>query len=270
MGRITGLDAAYPLYMNTGNEGHLARTDAAFVDVIHTDGGILGFPNPLGHVDFYPNGGKSNQPGCNLENAFQRSFSRFINQYSKKNRNPFLAQISRRKASPLNTFSLLTVACGHHRAWMFYAESVTNPFGFPASRCAKWRPDIKADCEWTPQALMGFAVDPRVRGKFYLRTNAQPPFARNATGYWRFGFGWTKLLSDIFRESSLSRGIRIERRWWKRKKKRNDFVTRKRKMKIVPFYYTKERGGNVATRLMLSAMNSIEFPSFATSDSSNF
>lgn len=93
MGRITGLDAAYPLYMNTGSEGHLARTDATFVDVIHTDGGILGFPDPLGHVDFYPNGGKPEQPGCNLENAFQRSLSRFINQYSKKN--PFfLAQTS--------------------------------------------------------------------------------------------------------------------------------------------------------------------------------
>lgn len=108
MGRITGLDAAYPLYMNTGNEGHLARTDAAFVDVIHTDGGILGFPNPLGHVDFYPNGGKSNQPGCNLENAFQRSFSRFINQYSKKNRNPFLAQTS---VSSQHVFS------SHSRVW---------------------------------------------------------------------------------------------------------------------------------------------------------
>lgn len=156
VGRITGLDAAYPLYMNTGSESHLARTDATFVDVIHTDGGILGFPDPLGHVDFYPNGGKPEQPGCNLENAFQRSLSRFINQY---------------------------IACGHHRAWMFYAESVTNPFGFPASRCAKWRPDIRLDCKWTPQALMGFAVDPTVRGKFYLRTNAQPPFARNATGY---------------------------------------------------------------------------------------
>lgn len=181
MGRITGLDAAYPLYMNTGSEGHLARTDATFVDVIHTDGGILGFPDPLGHVDFYPNGGKPEQPGCNLENAFQRSLSRFINQYSKKSpKESFLPRANERRFCLL---FLLAVACGHHRAWMFYAESVTNPFGFPASRCAKWRPDIRLDCKWTPQALMGFAVDPTVRGKFYLRTNAQPPFARNATGY---------------------------------------------------------------------------------------
>lgn len=82
VGRITGLDAAYPLYMNTGSEGHLAKSDAMFVDVIHTDGGNFGFPNPLGHVDFYPNGGKPVQPGCNLENVFRRSLSRLINQYS--------------------------------------------------------------------------------------------------------------------------------------------------------------------------------------------
>ncbi|XP_060827402.1 pancreatic lipase-related protein 2 [Bombus pascuorum] len=158
VGRITGLDAAYPLYMNTGGDGHLTKTDAMFVDVIHTDGGNFGFPNPLGHVDFYPNGGKPIQPGCNLDSVIRRSVSRLINHY---------------------------IVCGHNRAWMFYAESVTNPFGFPASQCPKWHPNIQAHCTWTPDVLMGFAVDSRVRGKFYLRTNAQAPFARNATGYIR-------------------------------------------------------------------------------------
>lgn len=80
--RVTGLDAAYPLYMNTGRDGHLTAADAMFVDVIHTDGGRLGFPNPLGHVDFYPNGGRPIQPGCNLQSIIRRSLSRLINQYS--------------------------------------------------------------------------------------------------------------------------------------------------------------------------------------------
>ncbi|XP_066597163.1 hepatic triacylglycerol lipase-like isoform X2 [Prorops nasuta] len=156
VGRITGLDAAYPLYMNTGSQGHLTSADASFVDVIHTDGGILGFPSPLGHADFYPNGGRPLQPGCNFESIIRMGITRLINQY---------------------------IVCGHNRAWKFYAESVRNPIGFPGSRCPKWRSDIRANCRWSPDALMGFAVDPRTRGMFYLRTNANPPYARNTTGY---------------------------------------------------------------------------------------
>ncbi|XP_076654929.1 pancreatic lipase-related protein 2-like isoform X1 [Halictus rubicundus] len=156
VGRITGLDAAYPLYMNTGREGHLTAADAMFVDVIHTDGGNFGFPNPLGHVDFYPNGGRPIQPGCNLRSVIRRTIARLINEY---------------------------IVCGHNRSWMLYVESVMNPFGFPASSCPKWHPNVRANCMWTPDVLMGFAVNSRVRGKFYLRTNAETPFARNTTGY---------------------------------------------------------------------------------------
>lgn len=44
------------------------QTDAAFVDVIHSNGenlilGGLGSSQPMGHVDFYPNGGRM-QKGC--------------------------------------------------------------------------------------------------------------------------------------------------------------------------------------------------------------
>lgn len=81
--RITGLDAAYPLYMNTGSQGHLAASDATFVDVIHTDGGIFGFLRPLGHADFYPNGGKPLQPGCTLDNLISMGVTRLLNQYSE-------------------------------------------------------------------------------------------------------------------------------------------------------------------------------------------
>merc|ERR1712137_110325 len=46
----------------------LDASDAAFVDVIQTNSGSLiagglGYGPPLGHVDFYPNGGER-QPGC--------------------------------------------------------------------------------------------------------------------------------------------------------------------------------------------------------------
>ncbi|XP_064479480.1 pancreatic triacylglycerol lipase-like [Ornithodoros turicata] len=69
IGRITGLDPASPRYKGLPPERRLSRTDAQFVDVIHTDTsgmvpfGGFGLKEPIGHVDFYPNGGDK-QPNC--------------------------------------------------------------------------------------------------------------------------------------------------------------------------------------------------------------
>lgn len=68
LGRITGLDPAGPYFENTDVIVRLDSSDALFVDVIHSDGAAhlqlgLGLMQPLGHVDFYPNGGKD-QPDC--------------------------------------------------------------------------------------------------------------------------------------------------------------------------------------------------------------
>ncbi|CAK6441555.1 unnamed protein product [Pipistrellus nathusii] len=63
LGRITGLDPAGPKFSRKPSNGRLHYTDAKFVDVIHSDTDGLGIKEPLGHIDFYPNGGKK-QPGC--------------------------------------------------------------------------------------------------------------------------------------------------------------------------------------------------------------
>lgn len=47
-------------------EGRLGEDDAHFVDIIHTTAGYLGIKDPIGHVDFYPNGGVPPQPGCGI------------------------------------------------------------------------------------------------------------------------------------------------------------------------------------------------------------
>ncbi|KAL2093194.1 hypothetical protein ACEWY4_010506 [Coilia grayii] len=63
IGRITALDPAGPEFTGKPPDSRLDPTDAEFVDALHTDMDALGFRKPLGHIDFYPNGG-SDQPGC--------------------------------------------------------------------------------------------------------------------------------------------------------------------------------------------------------------
>ncbi|CAH2211710.1 jg26577, partial [Pararge aegeria aegeria] len=73
LGRITGLDPAYPGYGFEGKEAHLSRGDAIFVDVLHTNPGLFGFPRPIGDVDFYPNPGQWIQPGCWFDQLVKNS-----------------------------------------------------------------------------------------------------------------------------------------------------------------------------------------------------
>lgn len=78
--RITGLDPAGPLFESQHPKTRLDNSDADFVDVIHSNGenlilGGLGSWQPMGDVDFYPNGGRV-QIGCS--NLFVGAVSDFI------------------------------------------------------------------------------------------------------------------------------------------------------------------------------------------------
>ncbi|MEE5462567.1 hypothetical protein V2M36_10945, partial [Streptococcus pneumoniae] len=50
----------------THHPGRLGTDAAAIVEVLHTTAGFLGYDDPLGHIDFYPNGG-SFQNGCGMD-----------------------------------------------------------------------------------------------------------------------------------------------------------------------------------------------------------
>ncbi|CAB3234225.1 unnamed protein product [Arctia plantaginis] len=147
VGRITGLDPAYPGYSFTNNDGHLAKGDAAFVDVLHTNP-VLGFPTPIGDVDFYANAGSFIQPGCWIDELFKNSEFAYI------------------------------YGCSHVRAWRLYAESLSNPYGFPATRCRDWT-SASRRCRFETDGYMGIAASATLTGKMYFHTNSKPPFAKN-------------------------------------------------------------------------------------------
>ncbi|XP_037875831.1 pancreatic lipase-related protein 2 isoform X2 [Bombyx mori] len=127
--RITGLDPALPLFEGLPIDQRLDASDAEFVDVIHTDAGIFGYKAPIGHVDFYPNGGISPQPGCELEAVIPQQLL-------------------------LNKFF-----CSHWRSYQFYTESVIRPRSFLATECTSWRRYSSGGCEFEKTTHMGFGVD---------------------------------------------------------------------------------------------------------------
>ncbi|KAG7309480.1 hypothetical protein JYU34_005448 [Plutella xylostella] len=147
--RITGLDPAmpgfYPPLSFLGD--HVTADDAAFVDIIHTDGGRYGASSKTGHADFWPNGGTARQPGCQI-NTVLFTYEDF---------------------------------CGHWRSWRFWAESLGGP-GFDSRPCTDYEAFTRGECKTAPVAYMGEKADKDLRGNFYLRTAGTKPFSLGARG----------------------------------------------------------------------------------------
>ncbi|KAL3868055.1 hypothetical protein ACJMK2_040893, partial [Sinanodonta woodiana] len=158
LGRITGLDPAEPNFQYKDKMVRLDPTDATFVDVIHTDGKsivLLGFGmiQPVGHVDFYPNGGLS-QPGCSTVNL--------LGQYNY-------------------------VACNHLRAIEYFTESINSACPYQAYKCqsyADFERGACMPCFGGGCGYMGFYAN---RAKppsdttnviYFLNTGSSNPFCR--------------------------------------------------------------------------------------------
>ncbi|KAJ8979138.1 hypothetical protein NQ317_016756 [Molorchus minor] len=138
---IVGLDPALPLFSLTDIDGRLDKTDAKFVQVIHSCGGRLGFFAPIGHSDYYPNGGAS-QTGCGFD--------------------------------PIGT-------CAHSRAYIYFAESISLPNAktFVSKQCSSYKDYTSGRCNNNPRSnLGGYQLDTGAQGLYYLDTNQATPFAQ--------------------------------------------------------------------------------------------
>ncbi|KAG8175498.1 hypothetical protein JTE90_009132 [Oedothorax gibbosus] len=155
LARITGLDPAGPYFRDSEPEVRLDLTDAEFVDVIHTDGGEfvltgLGINEPIGHMDFYPNGGR-----------LQPVTTQYIN-----------------------------TACDHGRANDFYLETINNyECKFFAVQCSNYNDFEAGLCPPGNHTVtvMGFHNTPlpgfEPPAKFFLRTKGESQFCRENSIY---------------------------------------------------------------------------------------
>ncbi|XP_019643191.1 PREDICTED: pancreatic triacylglycerol lipase-like [Branchiostoma belcheri] len=162
IGRITALDPAEPGFQGTPRHVRLDPSDAVFVDAIHTDGEFSGFgmSEPVGHLDFYPNGGRD-QPGCS-DNLFNSIWAHGLYHGGKN-----------------------FVTCNHKRAHRLFVESVRSacPWrGYPCSGRDAFRRGDCLSCGATGCYKMGYdAVEKTPPSgtelvKLYLTTEGQEPY----------------------------------------------------------------------------------------------
>lgn len=139
------LDPAGPLFYVTTMNGRMRSTDAAFVEVIHTNAGVLGYQGELGTIDLWPNGG-SWQAGCSFD-----------------------------------FFGI----CSHARSHIFFVESITADTSdslskFVANTCSSYSQYSSGYCASETSTYLGGAiVDSDAKsGNYYLTTNSASPYAK--------------------------------------------------------------------------------------------
>lgn len=143
--RITGLDPAGPCYRALPPTERLDISDADRVDVVHTNIDGFGIAEPLGHIDFYVNGGE-----------FQPSDIPYI---------PCL------------------VLCSHVRAILYWWQAIEHPKKFIGVECDSVQEARFAKCyNNTKVNYLGLAADFRKPGIYYLQTHNEFPYFRGKEG----------------------------------------------------------------------------------------
>ncbi|XP_018792315.1 PREDICTED: vitellogenin-1-like [Bactrocera latifrons] len=91
--RVTGFDPAGPCFDYGQKQTTLSASDAAFVDIIHSNTGVAGQSEPTAHADFFVNGRFPIQNGCNDSVcSHQRSWQYYMESVYPGNEYNFLAK----------------------------------------------------------------------------------------------------------------------------------------------------------------------------------
>ncbi|KAM3955879.1 LOW QUALITY PROTEIN: lipase member H [Aphomia sociella] len=130
LGRITALDPARPCFMRP-SEYRLNRTDADFVQVVHSSAGVLGLEHPVGDADIYVNGVLVKQPECR-----DRS---------------------------------ITLECDHAQAWKLYSASVLNDRSLMGRKCYSWEL-MNGRCSGN-ETVVGYSCSASSRGMFLYKSD---------------------------------------------------------------------------------------------------
>ncbi len=203
---ITGLDPSGPLLRKASVDKRLSRDDADFVDCIHTST-TFGLQEKSGHMDFFPNGGKSNAKECEKlidiqdEDVTEKRnrIKRFFFSSNSDDDDTSSSGIPEKnwlqkirdaigKISPLKKVFLnihAYIGCNHLRSPHYYIASI-NQCQFRAKLCSSWTdylankcPDPNDNDKTYPR--MGFHADQSDRiyregdGDFYLKTLPEKP-----------------------------------------------------------------------------------------------
>jgi hypothetical protein len=162
LGRITGLDPAGPTFEGSGDKTiGLNPTSANLVDILHT-AFDLGTTRDIGHLDFYPNGGR-NQPGCFMRNQFtDETFENWDKNIPEQQN-----------------------GCDHSRAYEFMIQSIIRDCFAARQKCNNYNllPGSCSSCACGnfPCSYMGYAADTgcQTSGMFYIQVTAGVPYCTN-------------------------------------------------------------------------------------------